>query len=312
MRNIIIDCDPGHDDMLAIMVALANKDKLNLLGISTVTGNQTIDKVSQNALNILTLLKDEYIPVCKGSATPLIKAVNIGVGHDMHGESGLGGYELEKSSLNFVEENVVDFIKRLIDEASDKVTLVATGPLTNIAKLLTVYPEIKNKIEMISLMGGSLLSGNITEHAEFNVWADPEAAQIIFSSKMPIVAAMLEATHQAFLPYETIIELSKSQHKVSEIIGKLNYFHAQFFKDIWDMRGVPVHDACSVLYLIKPEIFKKKQYEISVVADGFLRGKTITDMRDWANHSNSKTEILIETNGEIFLEELLKVIHSFN
>ncbi len=310
-RDILIDCDPGHDDMLAIMVALANKDKLNLLGITTVGGNQTVEKLTQNTLNILSFL-NENVPVCSGSCKPLIKELNIGVGHEMHGESGLGGYDLEKSSLKVEEANVVDFLRDKILSAKEKVTIVATAPLTNIAKLLLAYPEISEKIEMISLMGGSLESGNITPHAEFNIWADPEAAKIVFDSKIKIVAAMLEATHKALMPYDVVEELANSEKKVSEVVGKLNLFHSQFFRDNWDIGGVPVHDACSVFYLTNPNMFDEKKYKIEIELDGTFRGKTTTDMRSWASFSEDDAIVLYDVDSEEFLKEMLKVIEYFD
>ncbi len=310
-RNIIIDCDPGHDDMLAIMVALSNKDKLNLLGITTVAGNQTIDKVTKNTLEILSLLKEEGIPVAKGFKDPIVKTLDNSNGTEIHGETGLGGFILPKSDIELNELHAVDFLYKTIIENAP-VTLIPIGPLTNIGLLLKAHPDVKQHIDLISIMGGSVYSGNATPHAEFNIWADPEAAKIVFNSGINIVMAGLECTHKANLTFNEIDILAKSDKYVSMIIGKLNKFHSGFFMDVWDFNGAPIHDACSVMYLLFPDIFEKEKYNIDVECNGEFRGKTFTDLRDWANNDDSTTEVLMNVNREKFIKHLHDTINYFD
>ncbi|XMB85970.1 nucleoside hydrolase [Mycoplasmatota bacterium WC44] len=310
-RNIIIDCDPGHDDMLAIMVALSNKDKLNLLGVTTVGGNQTIDKVTKNALEILNFLEEGQVPVAKGFKDPILRKLDIAKGKEIHGETGLGGYTLPETDKKIEDLHAVDFLYKTIME-NERVTLVPTGPLTNIGLLLKAHPEVSERIELISLMGGSIYSGNVTPHAEFNIWADPDAAKIVFNSGVNIVMAGLECTHKANLTYKEIETLAKSEKETAKVIGKLNSFHAGFFMDEWKFDGAPIHDACSVMYLVYPEIFKKEKYNIDVETNGEFIGKTFTDLRDWAKHDDSSTEVLVDVDRVKFSKYLHDSIDYFD
>ncbi|MFD1904094.1 nucleoside hydrolase [Paenibacillus rhizoplanae] len=174
---IIIDCDPGHDDAIAILLALAHPGELDIRGITTVGGNQILDKITDNALRILSFVNAD-IPVAKGAAAPLLG--KLVTGEEAHGESGMDGPALPASKFKPVEQGAVEFMLEIIRASEEKITLVPTAPLTNIALLITAYPEVKERIEKISLMGGGLAYGNVTRTAEFNIYVDPEAARIVF------------------------------------------------------------------------------------------------------------------------------------
>jgi len=189
-RNVLIDCDPGVDDVMALLLALANQDKLNILGVTTVSGNQTLAKVTKNIRKLWTFLKVE-IPIACGASKPIIKDPIHG--GEIHGETGMDGWDFPEPVFQLESDNGIVFLKDKIMESKSKVTLVPTGPLTNIGLLFSVFPETKEKVELISLMGGSIFSGNRTPFAEFNIYADPEAAKIVFDSGIPIVMSGLEA-----------------------------------------------------------------------------------------------------------------------
>ncbi|MFS8540486.1 MAG: nucleoside hydrolase, partial [Tissierellales bacterium] len=213
-RNIIIDCDPGHDDVMAILLALANQDKLNILGVTTVAGNQTLEKVTLNLRKLYTYLGIST-PAASGAARPIIRELVLG--SDVHGESGLDGWDFPEPTFQLDSTNAVTFLREKIMNAEGKVTLVPVGPLTNIGLLFSVFPEVKEKIEAISLMGGSIYAGNHTPHAEFNIYVDPEAAKVVFDSGIPIIMSGLEVTHKASITEEEIAELRAMDGKVTKI-----------------------------------------------------------------------------------------------
>ena len=176
-RNVIIDCDPGHDDAIAIIVALANSEKLNVLGITTVAGNTTLDNATKNALRVLQICGKD-IPVSMGYSDPLLNKVQTAA--FVHGESGMDGPELFEPQLKPTGKHAIEFLKETIENSLEKVTLIPLGPLTNIGVLLKTYPQLIEKIDVVSIMGGSIYGGNILPKAEFNIYQDPEAAKMVF------------------------------------------------------------------------------------------------------------------------------------
>ena len=193
---IILDCDPGHDDALAIALALASPE-LRPLAITTVAGNAPLDRTTRNALRVLTLLGRTDVPVAAGADRPIVRDPWVPV--EFHGDSGLDGADLPEPAVGPAEVGAVELAGALLRRAGEPVTLVATGPLTNMALLLRAAPGLRDRIAEISLMGGSLGEGNTTAAAEFNIWADPEAAAIVFDSGIPIRMAGLDVTHQALV-----------------------------------------------------------------------------------------------------------------
>lgn len=311
MKKIIIDCDPGHDDILAILIALANKDKLDIIGITTVAGNQTLEKVTNNTLNFMSYIKED-VPIVKGCESPILKEKNIGDGHKIHGESGLGGFDFPKPNLKLHSENAIKFIYDKLMSEKEKITLVPTAPLTNIGLLLKTFPEVKEKIECISLMGGSIYSGNITPSAEYNIYADPDAAKIVFESGVPIIMSGLEVTHKSFITLDEVDEMLRKEGKVSQMIGGLLKFYGEYFKGL-GLTDLPLHDACAVLYLIHPEIFKGEKYKINVETnDGITRGKTVADIREWRNKDEDNVLVVIDIDRKKFMEYVISTISYFD
>ncbi len=303
MRKILIDCDPGHDDALAILCALANKEKLEILGVTTVGGNQTLEKVTANAQNILAFAQAE-VPLVKGQSQPLVKTFEPS--DEAHGKSGMDGPYFENLVYPITDENAVLFMAEKIQASKEKVTLVALGPLTNIALLLKTFPEIHNQIEAISLMGGGIRNGNVTSLAEFNIYVDPEAAHIVYHSGLPIIMSGLDVTEQAEIKVEEI-ELLQNKGKFSHLAYELLSFYNKSGRQFGFVNS-PIHDLCAVAYLLKAEIFAGHHYFVDVnTSEGIGRGQTFADKRLVSPH---KANVLVLENVERkhFVELLLSAL----
>lgn len=308
-KNIIIDCDPGIDDAIAILLAAANDDKLNILGITTVTGNQSIEKVTTNALKLVSFLSRD-IKVAKGADTPLIREKRVV--ESVHGKTGMGNYELPEPSSKIASENAVEFLKNTLLSSNEKITLVTIGPLTNIALLFKVYPEVKEKIDEIVIMGGAISGGNVTPTAEFNIWADPEAAKIVFASGVRIVMNGLDVTHSAGLYRDDVNELLKSKGRVSNMCGEILsfYFNGDHVKN---GTFTPIHDACAIMYLLHPELYSYKYMPVDVDCSFSLnRGMTVGDNREWIKYDESNPKVLMDIDTVKFRELLLEAIYKLD
>lgn len=308
MKPILIDCDPGHDDAMAIMLALANSEQLDVIGITCVGGNQTLDKVSENTLKILTVVGSD-IPVAKGAAGPLIK--EIAPAPEAHGDSGMDGPIVDEITMDFVDQNGVEFLKDKILASANKVTIVALGPLTNIALLLKMYPEVKERIECIAMMGGSATSGNSTAAAEFNFYIDPHAAHIVFHSGIPLIQAGTEVSLAASILHSEI-DVFKNKGRVSNFVYDLLEFYSQFSKRLGIDRS-PIFDACPVMYLLHPEIFVAKDYYVDIELQGELTaGMSVTDKRVWFDMKKPNTTVLLDVDREKFIAYLTEAIFTLD
>jgi pyrimidine-specific ribonucleoside hydrolase len=300
MKKILIDCDPGHDDALAILYALANKEKLEILGITTVGGNQTIEKITENAQHILAFAKAE-VPLVKGQAHPLVKSFKPS--DEAHGKSGMDGPYFENLDYPIVSENAIIFMAEQIRASKENVTIVALGPLTNIALLLKTFPKLHEKIEAISLMGGGIRNGNVTALAEFNIYVDPEAAHIVYHSGIPIIMSGLDVTEQAEIKVAEI-NLLKNKGKISHLAYELLNFYNQSGRQ-FGFTNSPIHDLCAVAYLVKPEIFTGHHYFVDVnTSDGLGRGQTFADKR-LVSPSKANALVLENVEREAFVEILV-------
>jgi pyrimidine-specific ribonucleoside hydrolase len=307
MRNIIIDCDPGHDDAIAILMALAHKEELNILGITTVGGNQLLEKVTKNTLKILSLV-DENIPVASGEAKALTREIHTGA--DAHGETGMDGPVLPEPKYAIVSDKAVQFMYEKIMASKEKVTLVPLGPLTNIALLLRTYPEIKSSIELICLMGGGIHVGNRTAAAEFNIYVDPEAAKIVFNSGVDIVMAGLDVTNKAMI-MEDEREQLRGKGKVSNFVSELLDFYSQASKR-FGFEGSSLHDPCAIGYLLRPDLFKGKRYPVDIETQGELtRGMTLADERP-VTEKEPNTLVLLEVKRKEFVDFVCNCIEKLD
>lgn len=276
---IILDCDPGQDDAVALFMALAS-EKINLLGVTTSAGNVGAEKTYINAKKLLKLAQREDIEVCSGARKPLLR--NLVIADYVHGESGLDGAKLPDVDDINMDKKAWEFIADKLRESEEKITIVATGPLTNIAILLTCYPELKEKIKEISIMGGACFGGNMTPNAEFNIYVDPEAAKIVFDSNIPIIMFGLDVTLKAQIFKETLDEI-RAYGKIGETFSNLLGFYSKsatphFLAEEGHVEGLHMHDPCAVAYLIDPTMFRLHECHVDVdTNDGYSLGATIVD-----------------------------------
>ncbi len=322
MLHVWIDTDPGIDDSVALGAAFKHRDSLDILGISTVAGNQTIEKVTTNALYLTRLFGADDIPVYKGANAPLARASHS-AGH-IHGEFGLGPIKPEMFTDNFSSLNAVDGMKKAFFALPDgeKATILPIGPLTNIALLLKTYPEVKDKIEKIVFMGGSLSCGNVTSLAEFNVWHDPEAAHIVLKSGLKLVMCGLDLTMKCTLPEEYIgrirseylLRMEKNEeHKTLQTLFDMLKFYLES-PAYRDKREVAMHDVCTVLYLLYPELFHGEMHAVDVyLSDDICRGLTYRLDTPYSDYGDKYEPNVLVLNGaentrfrDVVMETLLR------
>ena len=253
-EKIILDCDPGHDDAVAIMLAAINP-KIELLGITVVAGNQKLEKTVNNALKVCNHLNLD-VPVYSGMSRPMIREQLIA--DDIHGETGLDGPKFEELKIKAEDKHAVNFIIETLMNSDEKITLVPTGPLTNIGMAIRFEPRIIEKINRIVLMGGSYQLGNMTPAAEFNIFADPDAAHIVFSSGVKIVMMGLDLTRQASATKEVVEKIKSLNNKASKLFVDLMEFFAASQKNVYGWSAPPVHDPTTIAYIIDPECIEVK------------------------------------------------------
>lgn len=277
-RKILLDCDPGHDDAVAMMLAWGNPS-IELLGVTTVGGNQTLDKVTRNALSVATVMGMHDVPIAAGCRLPLVRPVEIAP--DVHGDSGLDGVELPEPAVELDPRHGVDLIiETIMSNEPGTVTLVPTGPLTNIAMAARKEPRIVERVQEVVLMGGGYHVGNWSPVAEFNIKVDPEAAHIVFNEKWPIVMVGLDLTHQALATDEVAERIAAVPGSVSQFTLGLFTFFRKAYQDAQGFEFPPVHDPCTLAYLIDPTIVETVKVPLDVELNGSLTtGMTVADFR---------------------------------
>jgi pyrimidine-specific ribonucleoside hydrolase len=306
---IIIDCDPGHDDAIALLLALASPE-VELLGVTTVAGNSTLDKTTSNALKVLELSGHPEVPVAVGASRPLVR--ELVVAEHVHGKSGLDGPDLPDPVTRPVPVHAVDFLAERILASPEPVTIIPVGPLTNIALLLSRYPETASNISRMVSMGGAIGTGNITPAAEFNIYVDPEAAHRVYHSGVPITMIGLDVTHQALLD-RTHAERLRSMGRVGRFVAEL----LDFFIGNYPRHrsgggsgggGAPIHDAVAVACVIWPDLVSTVDCFVTVDTQSELcRGRTVVD-RWHVTDEAANAAVGIELPGDRFAEILLERI----
>ncbi|WP_265461210.1 pyrimidine-specific ribonucleoside hydrolase RihA [Aeromonas salmonicida] len=273
---VILDCDPGHDDAIALILALASPE-LKVLAVTTSAGNQTQEKTLNNALRILTLLGRDDIPVAAGAPKPLARELIIA--DNVHGESGLDGPTLPDPAFAPQAMTGLELMAKSLRESPEPVTLVPTGPLTNIALLLAAHPELKPNIARIVLMGGAAGAGNWTPAAEFNIYVDPEAADMVFQSGIPITMCGLDVTHEAQVMDEDIARVRAIANPVARCVaGLLDFFMIYHRDPKWGFAGAPLHDPCTIAWLLAPALFHGVECRVDIETQGLhTTGMTVVD-----------------------------------
>ena len=283
-RKIILDCDPGHDDAVAILLALASPGELELLGITCVAGNVPLTLTRMNALRVCELAGRKDVPIYSGCERPMVRT--LVTAEAVHGQSGLDlpdGSTLPDPDMALQAQHAVDFIiETLLSEPAGSVTLCPTGPLTNVAVAMVRAPEIIPRIAEIVLMGGAAINpGNVTPAAEFNIYVDPHAADVVFRSGVPLVMMGLDVTHQVLVTTPRKEAIRTSGGRVSAAVADLLTFYCSFDLAKYRMEGGPLHDPCVIAYLIDPTLFSLKHVHVAVeTASELTMGQTVADW--WA------------------------------
>lgn len=271
MRPLVLDCDPGHDDAVALLVAGAQG---RLRAVTTVGGNQFVEKCTLNARRVLSMSGLD-VPVAEGASKPLVRPLRIA--DDVHGESGLDGPEWPEPAVLPEVCGAVELLRGALVESEEPVVVVATGPLTNVATLLLAHPEVKPRIAEISWMGGSTGRGNVTPFAEFNAAVDPEAARIVFDSGLPITMCGLDVTHQALVSDDVVARLRPLP--LGEVLVELMTFFGATYRSVYGFDAPPLHDPVAVARVLDPTLVRTVRANVEVETSGdWTTGATVADL----------------------------------
>ena len=305
-RPVILDGDPGHDDAIAWMLA-GSSPLLDIRAVTSVCGNQTIEKTTYNTLRICTLLGLQC-PIGKGRPTPLFSAPIIAP--TVHGNTGLDGPVLPEPAMEPSELRAVELMAKILRESDRPVCLVPTGPLTNIAALLLAYPELKPKIDCISLMGGGIAYGNWTCAAEFNILVDPEAADIVFRSGVPIYMAGLDVTEKALIFPEDFNRIRAVGNHVACVVADWLEFFYGFHRSL-GYPGAPVHDAVAVTALLRPDLLEMQEMYVQIETKGeYCRGATVGDRFGVTGHQPN-AHVITGIDRQGFADLLVEAVRAY-
>lgn len=308
---VVIDCDPGIDDAVALALAFA-RPELEILAVTTVAGNVDVEKTTANACTLLAAFGTQC-KVHKGAAQALLHAGQVSAA-DVHGHEGLGNFVPKSRPIaNFSEESALSAQRRILEEREGPVTFVALGPLTNLALLLRAYPHLAAKIGAIYLMGGGIFGGNHSAAAEFNILADPEAADIVYGSGVPIVMAGLDVTNKAVMTQTDLEALRAVGTPVAHMLcSALEFYFDSPYQDP-ERRICQLHDAVAVLALVNPDLVSGEHYQVAVETGGrFCRGFTLADRRPIAARGKKNCYVLLDIDARALNAEVLKAVKSYS
>jgi len=304
--KILLDCDPGHDDAIALLLALASPE-VELVGITTVHGNQTLEKTTVNALKLLEFVGRTEVPVAAGAARPIRREAFVA--EYVHGKSGMDGPSLPAPTTEPDPRHAVDFIAETVLASDEPITLVPTGPLTNVGLFIARYPEVAERLDRIVLMGGAYGEGNVTPAAEFNIWVDPEAAERVFQSGLDVTMIGLDVIHQAIFGPEPTARL-KAAGRVGAMVAELLEFYGRFHKQSYGWDGSPIHDAVAMAHAFKPGIVETVHVGVKVDCGEELgRGRTNCDLRgrmEWEPNA----EVSVGIDADAFVSLIVERISS--
>jgi purine nucleosidase len=276
-RPIVLDCDPGQDDAVAILLALSSPAELEVKGITTVAGNVPLEKTQRNARLMCDLAGRADVPVFAGCSRPLVRS--LVTAEYVHGTEGIDGAEIRTPSTPLQELHAVDFLVDLLSSADESITLVPTGPLTNVAAALVKKPEVASRIQEIVLMGGAMREGgNTTPSAEFNIYVDPHAAKVVFECGRPVIVMGLDVTHQVLATPPRVERIGRLGTKVASTVQAMLQYFNRYDTEKYGIEGGPLHDPCTVAYLLDPALFRGKRVRIDVETGSELTmGETAVD-----------------------------------
>jgi inosine-uridine nucleoside N-ribohydrolase len=298
--RLVLDCDPGHDDAIALLLALASPE-IELVGVTTTHGNQTLDKTTDNALRVLGLVGRTDVPVAMGADRPLRRDLHVAA--HVHGDSGLDGPALPPRTAEPIAQGAVDF---LVEHVTPETVLVPVGPLTNVALAL----DAGMRPARIVLMGGAIAEGNMTPAAEFNIWADPEAAARVFGSGVDVTMIGLDVTHKALLT-PAWAERFRAAGRVGTFVAELVEFFKQYHARTYGWDGAPIHDAVALAHAFRPGIVTTERMNVEVELDSELTlGRTVCDR--WKRTGREpNAHVGVDVDADAFFELLLDRIASF-
>jgi purine nucleosidase len=289
-HQIILDCDPGQDDAIAILLALASPEEIEVLAITTVAGNVPLARTTRNARQIVELSGRTGVPVHAGCPRPILRPLETA--EYVHGETGLNGAVLPEPTIPLAPGHAVDVIvERVMAQPPGTVTLCPIGPLTNVALAMVKEPAIVPRLKEIVLMGGSMELGNVTAAAEFNIHVDPHAARVVFEAGAPIVMMGLDVTHKALVTAEHLARIEAIGTPVAKACAGLLDFYSRYDKERYHIPGAPLHDPCVVAYLLRPELFQGRRRRVEVETEGtHTAGRTVVD---WWRRSERPANALV-------------------
>ena len=295
-QPIILDCDPGHDDALAILLARGCPD-VDLLAITTVAGNQTLDKTTLNARRVCTAAGITDVPIYPGCDRPLIRPQIVAA--DVHGDSGLEGPAFGEATVQAQDEHAVDFLVRTLMASDGEITLVPVGPLTNIAMAARREPRIVPRVRQVVLMGGSYTRGNRNPAAEFNIVADPDAAAVVFSAGWPLTMVGLDLTHQAVASQRVFDEIRAIGTPLGDAVIAMLEFFRERYRTVVGMDSPPIHDPCAVAWVARPDLVSVRDAFVAIETSGeWTSGMTVTDFRGALGHPfNAQVATDLDVDG---------------
>lgn len=304
---LVLDCDPGHDDALALVLALA-RPELDLRAVTTVAGNAGLRETTLNARRVLALVGREDVPVAAGASRPLVRPLHVA--DDVHGASGLEGADLPEPSVPARPEGAIELLRAVLEGAPAPVHLAAVGPLTNVALFVRTYPSLLERIASIRIMGGAITEGNTTASAEFNIWQDPEAARIVLDCGRPITLMTLDVTHQALFREADVLRLEALGTRPATVFAGLLRFFARFHVERYGWDGSPIHDAVAVGHLALPELVETRPYRVDVeTASELTRGRTVVD-RYAQTGRPPNAEVGLRIDRERFIDVLIDAVRA--
>lgn len=303
---VIIDTDPGHDDAIALMIALASPE-LDIRGLTIVAGNNTIENNTNNALRVLEHFNSS-VKVYQGASKPLVQLQELP--EDIHGKSGMDGTSLPDLCNGRCEAiNAVQFMENELKSSTERIKIIAIGPLTNIATLLVAAPEVKDKIDEIVIMGGAALGGNKTPTSEFNIWQDPEAAHVVFSSGIPLIMCGLDVTYKSSLDEADVARIGAIANKASKLAEEILTFYGKAVA-LRGNQGIAIHDAVAVAKVLRPELFQSALYNVVIDLDGrYTRGCTVTDLDD-VTGAHKNVEVVLDVDRTGFVDFMIESLTS--
>lgn len=303
---VLLDCDPGHDDAVAILLALGSPE-LRLLGITTCFGNCAVEDATRNAQRVLALVGREDVPVVVGAAGPMRGA--LALGNYVHGVTGLDGPELPEPTVAPATETAAVFLARCLAESPEPVTVVVTGPMTNLGLLLSTRPELSERIREIVFMGGSTERGNHTPTAEFNTFADPEALDVVLRAGVPLRMVGLNLTHQALATPEVVERMSAMPHEVGRTCAAWMGFFGDSYERIWEFEAPPVHDPCTIAALLDPDVIQWRDCFVAVELDGtWTRGTTVVDLFGRFPEQSPNTSVAMTLDANCYWDLVLAAL----